>query len=432
MKINYSLILVAILVGVFLLIFSISLLKFGMLEEQGVTKIYYVDNISKTHQKIIDNFNRYNKGKIEVVPIDIPFFKFSTNERKELLIRALRGKSERLDIFAADLIWVSRFAKWTENLDKYFSQDEKNRLSKVALSTGTIDGKFLASPLYLDVSVLFYRNDLLSKLNNSDEIKTKLNNSVTWEEFIKLSDKYGKKENFYSFPADAYEGLICSFTELLLTQNENFFSSDISFANEHSEKALSLLVDLVNKHKISPQKVTNFREKGAYQNFIDNNGLFVRGWQSFTNDSKNLDKNSEIEKHVLLTQLPHLDGCETGSTIGGWNLMLAQNSRHKEEAIKFIKYTLTEEAQKILYSEGAYLPVIKSLYNDSVFVAQNPNITFAETILNTGELRPKLENYTKISDILSVYIKSAINNEISVSEALQAAEIEINNVKRNK
>ena len=218
----------------------------------------------------------------------------------------------------------------------------------------------------------------------------------------------------------------------MLTQDEDFFNSDISFANKQSEKALSLLVDLVNKYKISPQKVTNFREKEAYQNFIDNNGLFVRGWQSFTNDSKNLDKNSEIEKHVQLTQLPHFEGCETGSTIGGWNLMMAQNSRHKEEAIKFIKYTLTEEAQKILYSEGAYLPVIKSLFNDSTFVAQNPNITFAETILNDGELRPKMENYTKISDILSVYIKSAINNEISVNEALQAAEIEINNVRRNK
>jgi len=111
--------------------------------------------------------------------------------------------------------------------------------------------------------------------------------------------------------------------------------------------------------------------------------------------------------------------------------MLAQNSDQKEEAIKFIKYTLSEEAQKILYSEGAYLPVIKSIYKDSTFLAQNPDIIFAETILNSGELRPKLEDYTKISDILSKYIKSAIGNEMSVKDALLSAEIEINNARRN-
>ncbi|MBU0475106.1 MAG: extracellular solute-binding protein [Bacteroidetes bacterium] len=430
MKINYSLILVAILVGVFLLIFSITLLNFGSSEEPEVTKIYYVDNISKTHQKIIDNFNKINEGKIEVIPIDIPFFKFSTNERKELLIRALRGKSERLDIFSADLIWVSRFAKWTENLDKYFTNEEKNKLTPMAISTGLIDNKFLASPLYLDVSVLFYRKDLISKFNNSKEIEKKLHESITWKEFIELGKKYKPQNRFYTFPADAYEGLICSFTELLLTQNKEFFKNGIDFTNSNSEKALTLLVDLVNKYGISPKQVVNYREKDAYFDFVTNNCLSLRGWQSFIHDNKNLEKNSKIEKFITLAQLPHFEGHETGATIGGWNLMLAQNSQHKEEAIKFIKYTLTEEAQKILYSEGAYLPVIKSLYSDSSYCAENPDLKYAKAILDNGELRPKMEDYTKISDILSNYIRAAINNEISVSDALKSAEKEINNTRR--
>jgi multiple sugar transport system substrate-binding protein len=32
-----------------------------------------------------------------------PFQKFSTNERKELLTRSLRSKSDRIDIFSVDL-----------------------------------------------------------------------------------------------------------------------------------------------------------------------------------------------------------------------------------------------------------------------------------------------------------------------------------------
>lgn len=432
MKINYSLLVVAILVGIFLLIFSISLLKFGLDDEQEIVEVYYVDNISASHQKLIDNFNKMNSGKIEIIPIDIPFYKFSTNERKELLIRALRSKSEQVDIFAADIIWVSRFAKWAENLDKYFSSSEKDRLTKCAKLTGHVNDNFLASPLYLDVSVMFYRKDLLAKLKTANDLENRLNNSITWNEFISLSKQFQNRNHFYSFPADAYEGLICSFTELLLTQDEEFFNSNVDFTNPYAEKALQLLVDLVNKYKISPKDVINYREKDAYDNFIKNNGLFVRGWQSFENDTKNLNKDSEKEEFVALTQLPHFDGSEVGATIGGWNLMLAQNSQHKEEAIKFIKYTLSEEAQKILFSEGAYLPVINSLYTDSTFIEKNPSLLFAKEILSKGKLRPKLDDYTKLSDILSDYIRLAINNEISVTDALLAAETEILKSRKNR
>lgn len=432
MKINYSLLFVAILVGIFLLIFSFSLLNFGLTNEGEVVKIYYVDNISATHQKIIDNFNLTNNGQIEVIPIDIPFYKFSTNERKELLIRALRSKSEQVDIFAADIIWVSRFAKWSENLDKYFTASEKDRLTKYAKLTGHVDNNFLASPLYLDVSVMFYREDLLTNFKNSAKIKENLSQSITWSEFISLSSQFKNKRNFYSFPADAFEGLICSFTELLLTQDAGYFKYEIDFTNPYAEKSLQLLVDLVNKYKISPKNVINYREKDAYDNFIENNGLFVRGWQSFENDTKNLNKNSEKEEFIAITQLPHFDGADVGATIGGWNIMLAQNSQHKEEAIKFIKYTLTEEAQKILFSEGAYLPVINSLYEDSTFIKNNPTISYAKTILNKGKLRPKLEDYTQISNILSIYIRQAINNEISVTTALKTAETEILKSRKNR
>ncbi|MCP5063002.1 MAG: extracellular solute-binding protein [Ignavibacteriae bacterium] len=432
MKVNYTLLLVAILIGIFLLVFSFSLQKFGLPDDEDIVKIYYVDNISTAHQKIIDNFNDLNSGEIEVVPIDIPFYKFSTNERKELLIRALRSKSERVDVFAADIIWVSRFARWAENLDKYFSEAEKAELTMHAKSTGYVNNSFLSSPLYLDVGVMFYRKDLLSKIDNKNQIEMKLNNSITWSEFISLADHFENKRHYYTFPADAYEGLICSFTELLLTHDKNYFASDIIFNNPEGSKALQLLVDLVNKYKISPTTVTNYREKDAYDNFITNDGLFVRGWVSFENDTKNLNKNSDKEQFIGQTQLPHFKDSEPGATIGGWNLMLAQNSKHKEEAIKFIKYTLSEEAQKILFADGAYLPVIKSIYNDSTFCKENPSIVFSKEILNKGKLRPKLEDYTQISDILSDYIRLAINNEISVDEALLAAETEIKKVRKNR
>ncbi len=73
------------------------------------------------------------KGKIKVEAINLPFIKFSTNERKELLTRSLRSKSDKLDVFTIDLIWSSRFAKWAEPLDKYITPEDTLKISFLKL-----------------------------------------------------------------------------------------------------------------------------------------------------------------------------------------------------------------------------------------------------------------------------------------------------------
>ena len=80
-------------------------------------RIYFADNISVAHEALIKRFNEIYRGEIEVIPVNLPFSKFSTNERKELLVRSLRSKSDLIDVLAVDLIWVPRFAKWCEPLD---------------------------------------------------------------------------------------------------------------------------------------------------------------------------------------------------------------------------------------------------------------------------------------------------------------------------
>jgi len=153
---------------------------------KSVTKIYYADNISKAHQRVIDSFNKKYFGQIEVKAINLPFEKFSTNERKELLARYLRNKSDRIDLFAVDLIWVPRFAKWCIPLDRYFSKKQQEEFIKPALSSCYYDDSLMALPLYIDVALMFYRSDELKKLPNYTKIKEKLNSSITWEEFIEL------------------------------------------------------------------------------------------------------------------------------------------------------------------------------------------------------------------------------------------------------
>lgn len=130
----------------------------------NVKTIYFVDHISSAHQKVIDLFNERNKSSIRVETINLSFDKFSTNERKELLARYLRSKNNRIDIFSVDQIWVPRFVRWGISLNSLIDSSEVNKIIPNALTTCYYDDSLYAVPLYIDISVMFYRDDLLRKL----------------------------------------------------------------------------------------------------------------------------------------------------------------------------------------------------------------------------------------------------------------------------
>ena len=82
----YLIILIAIIFSVLFYVFPF---QNEFLAEEKVAKVYFADNITEAHEELIEIFNEKHKGKIEVVPVDIPTEKFTTNKRK-------RGQKDRL------------------------------------------------------------------------------------------------------------------------------------------------------------------------------------------------------------------------------------------------------------------------------------------------------------------------------------------------
>ncbi|WP_290663366.1 extracellular solute-binding protein [Ignavibacterium sp.] len=386
-----------------------------------VKTIYFADNISKAHQKIIDQFNKKYEGQIKVETINLPFEKFSTNERKELLARYLRSKSNRIDIFSVDIIWVPRFAKWSMPLNTLIDTQKVINLLPFALKSCIYNDKLYALPLYIDIAVMYYRDDLLRKLSDYQEITDELATSITWERFFELQNKLKSPvNNFYIFQADDYEGLLCSFTEVMSNLKSDIIKSDSSLKLDESNavKAIGFLHDLIYKRKISPKEATELRENLSYQYFIKNNSFAVRGWPNFlSKDNKLLT--TDLKDNIKRAPLPHLSGSEPASVFGGWNLMVSKYSEKIPEVVKFLEYILSDEAQRILYQEENFLPVIKTLYNDSIFVEQYPELKFYEKLFISGVYRPFLEEYTNISDILSFHINKVLKNELTASEAVK-------------
>ena len=394
-------------------------------EDIRITTINYVSHISSAHQKVIDQFNKKYNGRIKVESINLPFEKFSTNERKELLARYLRSKSDRIDVFTVDQIWVPRFAKWVYQLEDYFNQSEKDKLLIYGMNTCNFNDSLIAIPFYLDIAVMFYRQDLLDTLPNSEILQQKILKSVFWEDLISINSNINiNSKPFFLFPADDYEGLMCIFVELMESQGKSLIENgELQLESKEAVRSLELLVNMVNKYNLTPREVVNSRESEIYTTYLDNNGLFLIGWPAFLNEYPKFSIDKELFNNIKIAPIPHFKEGKLASTFGGWNLMISKFSKNVDEAVLFIKYLISEEAQSILYLEGGYLPINNSLYQSP----EDYKLHFYNELMKSGVYRPFLENYTKISDIIVEYLNRAIKKEITVEQALKGARKKIIN-----
>ncbi|UCH66131.1 MAG: extracellular solute-binding protein, partial [Ignavibacterium sp.] len=285
----------------------------------------------------------------------------------------------------------------------------------------------VAAPLYIDVSIMYYREDLLSSLPDYEETKQKIKKSITWGDLIKLNnDLYRESNSLFVFPADDYEGLMCMFVELMGSQGKSLIEdNNLQLSTSEARLALQLMVDMVNKYKVVPKDVVNFRENESYNEFLTNNGVFLRGWPALLIDHYEFVKEHQIADKIKMAPTPHFEDGQAVSVFGGWNLMISKFSQHIDESLIFIKYLLSEEAQNILHKEGGYLPSNKLIYE----YEPNEELQRYKQLMDSGIHRPFLENYTKISDIIAYYLNKAINNEISVDKALRDAENKIRDEK---
>jgi multiple sugar transport system substrate-binding protein len=412
---------VTVLMAILLYVLGPTLIP-ASLSVQG-TKVYFADRISTAHRKIIERFNAMHQGRIEVIPVDLPFDKFSTNERKELLARSLRSRSDKLDLFCVDVIWVERFARWCEPLDQHFPPDKRGGILPIALQSCIFESTLVAIPLHVDIGLMYYREDLIRRLPDAAAVEERLSASMAWPEFLALRRRLGYRgKPYYVFQADEYEGLVCNYLELVAGLDRTALSSNrINLDSPAARSALQLLVDLVHREKASPPTVVDFDEPRSYRFMLDNDAVFLRGWPNFVENFRTTYPDTSRLNRIRKAALPHFQGMEPTSVVGGWNLMLSKFSTRKAEALEFMRFLETKEAQQILYEYEGFLPVARSIYADSAYMGAHPDLAYYHSLLKRGFHRPSLVDYTRISDVLSHYVRLAILGDLTVDEALREA-----------
>jgi multiple sugar transport system substrate-binding protein len=293
------------------------------------------------------------------------------------------------------------------------------------------ESTLVASPIYIDVGLLYYRQDLIRQLPDGETLEEQLQSSITWDEFIRIGRTMKHQDHpFYVFTGNDYEGLVCAYFELIAGQDEGFFSrSRLDFEAPAARTALQMLVDFVRTYKISPPEVSDFDEIRSYRYLLDRDGIFARGWPNFLESFRDSYVNKAKLGQVKGTVLPHFAGHSPVSVFGGWNLMVSKYSTRKPEASEFIRFVQREDMQKLLFEVGGYFPTNVNVYTDTAYVRQHPELEFCRKLIEHGFHRPALVEYTKMSDIISHYAHMAIKGELTVDEALRNMSRDIMTIK---
>ncbi|NQV29683.1 MAG: extracellular solute-binding protein [Candidatus Marinimicrobia bacterium] len=411
---------------IFFISFLISSFPLGRnpLNTDGIQRVYFADNIGPGHAKIISQFNERNKGEIEVIAIDLPFSKFNTNQRKELIARNLRSRSSRIDVFSVDLIWVPRFTKWAEPLAPYFSPQFLKNIVAKPLETCYVDGALYAIPLYTDIGALYYREDMILALPGGGEINERIKQSISWEELLWIGEKYFPDQALYIPQAVAYEGLICNFNEILGQSLQDEKTGElIDLLDPKVIERVRFMRDLIEK-KIAPIASLRMAEDECIRYALNNNIPFVRGWPTVNNDT-DARFDALLFKKLAIAPLPHFEGERSTPVFGGWNMMLSKHSPVKEAAIQFIRFAASYEGQKIFYEYDGLLPIQERFYRGEASNARQARLQLIEKMMVNGLHRPMLDQYTLISDILSTRLHQIIGGKLEVEAGLKQAKQEI-------
>ncbi len=347
-----------------------------------------------------------------------------TDQRRQELIISLEAKQPNPDMFLMDVVWINQFIKshWLEPLDNYITKnnfDTNIFFPKVLNSVDRYKNELYALPVFLDVGLLYYRKDLLNRYGFDSPPQT-------WNELINQSLKIQKAErkhnqNFYGFvwQGAQYEGLVCDFLEFIASNGGSILKDGkLNLDTPKNERALQMMVDLIHRYKISPVNTyTEMKEEEVRRAFQRGDALFERNWTYAWKLSQGND--SPVKGKTGLIVLPHSDGNNSVSTLGGWHIGISRFSDEKEKAWKFIQFVSSYEVQKNLLLKVGWNPARKDVYDDKVAKTKLPTVKILYDALQNTVARPTLPYYSQVSDIIQRYVNNCLAGKIKPGEALK-------------
>jgi len=375
-----------------------------------VTALMWMPESNRLDQDIAREFTQKTGISVRLIPGSE-----SAPRRLAQEMALLEQGSSAVDVFQVDTIWPGAVADYMLDLKDVLRDELTGELPQV-VENATVSGRLIAAPFYVDYSMLYYRTDLLQKYGFSHPPRT-------WDELelqssrIQKGERAGGRQDFwgYIWQGAQYEGLTCNALEWQSSQGgRNLLSPDhsVNVANPRAVRAFSRAARWVGT--ISPPGVVAYIEEDSRNIWQSGRAAFLRNWSYVYPLAK---RSREVGNRFSVAPMP-VGVDRHSSVLGGWYLGVSKNAPHRREAIAFIRYMTSREAQKRRAVEGGFLPTISSLYQDSDVLRANPFLAGISDVPNRVIRRPASlvgAKYARVSEAYAHGVHTILTGQISAS-----------------
>jgi multiple sugar transport system substrate-binding protein len=302
-------------------------------------------------------------------------------------------------------------AGYAAKLDDLVPADVRADFFEGTLEPLTKDGSLYGIPQDVAVLSLYYRTDLFQAAGLA-------NPPSTWDELVTdakaltKGDQYGIGL-FGGWGAfEFYPWFWQAGGEMLKDEGGK---SVAAFNSPQGVAALQFWVDLLKKYKVMPEGTANQGEDEVKGPFVAGKiAMFTSGPWSLAS----LKEVSKIDGKWAVAPLPK--GAQAASVLGGLDVILLDQSKHKTEAAKFLEYWLSKDVQLDWAKSLGFLPVRKSLYADPFFQSDPYILAFSKE-LEVARSRPTIAQAGEIDDLFGKAVQEALSGAKTPQEALDDA-----------
>lgn len=343
----------------------------------------------------------------------------SSTERLSQYLQYLGAESPDIDVYQVDVIWPATLENHLADLSESFTTETAEFLPEL-IANNTVNGKLLAIPWYVDVPLLYYRDDLLEKYGFAEP-------PATWDELtamasaIQQGERRGGSTALWGFvwQGKAYEGLTCNALEWQVSEGGGrIVAADgaIEVNTPGARRAFTQAAAWVGS--ISPPGVTTYAEEECRQMFQAGNAVFMRNWPYAF--SLVTGEGSPVAGKVKTAPLPAGEGGRS-ATLGGWQLAVSRYSKKRAAATELVRFITSSYGQKQEALGASRLPTRIALYEDADIAGAFPFIPTMRDTLDSAVARPSKAvggDYNEVSTYYYQAVHEILTGQRPADEAM--------------
>jgi len=343
-------------------------------------------------------------------------------------LREFETGSPRADVYAIDIVWPGILSAYAEDLRPAFG--DMSDMVPGLVENNTVRGKLIAVPYFVEISLLYYRRDLLQKYHFVQP-------PGTWNELEQQAKVIAKGERasgrgmFWGFlwQGAASEALTCNALEWQISQSGgSLLKPDGRVSLERAQMVQALERARRWIGTISPPDVTGQLEDDSLRIWKNGDAAFMRNWPYAYVESMRSD--SIVRNKVGVTLLPKGDhpGARHADVLGGFQLMVSIKSANKDAAIELVKFLTSPEIQRVNAVTRGYAPTRPALYDSPVLKANPFFATLRNVLLNGAVTRPSTTagpQYNRVSTAYFTAVRQTLIGQKSAAAAITELENEL-------